>query len=30
MPQDLAPKDREDMHMLNSHEPVFMLLEDYT
>ena len=30
MPQDLAPKDKDNMHMLNSHEPVFMLMEEYT
>ena len=30
MPQHLTPTDREDMHILNSHEPVFMLMEKYT
>ena len=30
MPQHLTPTDREDMHMVNSHDLVFMLMEEYT
>ena len=30
MPQHLAPTEKENMHMLNSHELVFMLMEEYT
>ena len=30
MLQHLAPTDKDTMHMLNSHEPVFMLMEEYT
>lgn len=30
MQQHLTPTDKDTMHMLNSHEPVFMLMEEYT